>query len=88
MSTIRMVVALALALPVTLAGLMALGVLEHGKTAVFLVAGWLLSPLPMVAMALDLPDGPGLVAVLLQWILWAYVIERGIERLFRSQASI
>ena len=85
MSAIRMVVALALAVPVTLAGLMALGVLAHGDTAMFVVAGWLLSPLPMIAMKLDVPDGPGLMSVLLQWIVWAYVIERGIERLFRSQ---
>jgi hypothetical protein len=45
-----------LAVPVTLAGLIAVGMLGHGNGGLFLVAARLLSLLPMIADAASLPE--------------------------------
>ena len=83
----RLVVAGVLAVPVSLAGLIMVGMLGHGNRGVFLALAWLLAPLPTIADRLNLPDGLGLVVVLLQLVLWTLLIERGIERALRPRVA-
>jgi hypothetical protein len=62
----RLVVALVLAVPVSLAGLIRVGMLGHGNRGVFLALAWLLAPLPTIADRLNFSNDLGLVVVLLQ----------------------
>jgi len=79
----RLLAAVVLALPVSLAGLIMVGMLGHGNRGVFLAIAWLLAPLPTIADRLHLSDGMGLAFALLQLVLWTLLIERGIARALR-----
>ncbi len=84
----RWLAAILLAAPVTLAGLMVVGLLWHGNDhGVFLLTAWLLGPLLMVAERLDLPDRAAVPILLLQWAMWTLLIERGIERVMRARTA-